>query len=456
MDPFAAAIKRMIYPAWAWKNGNARLQYLSQMEESQYWQREKLREYQRISLKRLVTHAYETCPYYREKFLNIGATPDDFQSIEDFKRFPTIAKEEIQENKETLISSKYSKSRLIKDMTGGSTGSPLVFYYEQDRRESREAASFRHDRWAGWDIGSRRAIIWGAPQDIKITGNVIGKLKAQLRWWIIDRSLILDAACLDEATMHAFARKLIHYKPTVIQAYANTLGLFARYLNSENIKGITPKGIICSAEVLTAENRSMIENTFNSPVYNRYGSREFGVIASECSQHEGMHINAENLFVEVLPQNGTNNEQEGEIAVTDLKNMAMPLIRYKIKDMGRLKNEPCSCSRGLPLMELTGGRVTDFLTASNGSKISGIVVATYVITNIPGIKQIQFLQTEYGAVTVNLVKGIGWTSLSHGDLIARIHQYLGKDMQIKIVEQEHIPHEKSGKYRFSISTLSDC
>jgi phenylacetate-CoA ligase len=280
-------------------------------------------------------------------------------------------------------------------------------------------------------------------------------MKDRIREWIHERRLILDASSLDEASMSAFAKKLIRFQPSVIQAYANTLGLFAQFVKAENIKGISPRGIVCSAECLTEENRTLIEETFGCPVYNRYGSREFSVIASECSEHQGMHINAENLLVEVLSNGKPCIEEDGEIVITDLKNFAMPMIRYRIKDVGRIKEKICSCSRGLPLMELSGGRTTDFLTATNDSKVSGIVIATYVITNLPGIRQIQFVQNERGSVTVNLAKGRDWSSQTLVELTARVQRYLGQSMQLQVVFADEIPLEKSGKYRFSKSTLAN-
>jgi phenylacetate-CoA ligase len=316
--------------------------------------------------------------------------------------------------------------------------------------DSRVAATLRHNRWAGWNIGDRSAMLWGAPQDTKVSGRITDRV----RDWIMDRRLILDASTLTESTMAEFAEKLIQYKPDVLQAYANTLGLFARYVQSSGIKGIRPRAIVCSAEVLTDTNRVLIERTFKCPIYNRYGCREVAVIASECEKHHGLHVNAENLLVEVMADRRSVVGQEGEILITDLRNLAMPLIRYRIRDIGRLKDGVCSCGRGLPLMELTGGRVTDFLVATDGRQVSGIVLATYVITNIPGIRQVQFVQHRPGAIIVNLVKGAEWDDRAADDLRGRVRSYLGGDMAVETVFRDEIPLEKSGKYRFSISTVT--
>ena len=448
-DVVGGLIRNVVYPLWALKNGSVRLKYLAQLEQSQYWSRELIEANQLALFQRVFSHAYESCPYYRRKFQLAGVAPADIRSLRDIDQVPVITKDEIQENRELMVSTLVDRGSLIPDMTGGSTGSPMQFYYDKDRQDSREAAALRHDRWSGWNIGNRRAILWGAPQDTKLQSDWKGRARERL----LERRIILDASSIDDKSMSSFLEELLRYQPAIIQAYANTLGLFARYVHSRGGTDLRPKAIITSAEVLTHENRRLIEDVFSCRVYNRYGSREVSVIASECSEHQGMHINAENLLVEVLVDGRSTVDQDGEIVITDLRNLAMPMIRYRIKDVGRIKREPCSCSRGLPLMELSGGRVTDFLTATNGSKVSGIVIATYVITNLRGIRQIQFMQAKAGTVEVNLVRGPDCSEQTLKELEQRLHRFLGTDMRVHVNFLTQIPMEKSGKYRFSISSL---
>ena len=450
VDLSALLIRRVLYPLWTLKNRSSRLRYFAELEKSQYWSTKMLVDQQWTLFKTIVSHAFETCPYYRQKFREAGIAPSDLRSSADIDSIPTITKEEIQEHRNEMVSTKYSMDSLIGDMTGGSTGSPLQFYYDKDRLDSRVGATLRHNRWAGWDVGNRAAILWGAPQDTKVTS----KLKDRIRNWVQERRLVLDASALSETAMADFARELIRYRPTVLQAYSNTLGLFARYIQAQRIEGIRPRGIICSAEVLTEDNRRLIEETFGCSVFNRYGCREFAVIASECDAHQGLHINAENLLVEAVNNGRSCIDEDGEIVITDLRNLAMPMIRYRIRDVGRVKRASCSCGRGLPLMQLAGGRVTDFLVATNGNKVSGIVIATYVITNLPGIRQIQFVQNELGSLTINLVKAPDWTATNMTELMARIRRYLGDDIRLKTEFKDHIPLQQSGKYQFSISTLT--
>ena len=446
-DITALLIRHVIFPAWVRKNRSARLTYLRQFEQTQFWSREAIANFQWMRVKQLLSHAFESCPFYRRKFAAAGLNPLDIQSPSDLSNVPTTSKQEIQEHGPDLLASTSRREELVQDMTGGSTGSPLIFHYDRDRLDSRVAATFRHDRWAGWDIGEKVGLLWGAPREARAAGRE--RWRAQL----LGRSVILDASVLNDERMREFAFRLRRYRPTVIQAYAITMALFARFVQAEGIHDIRPKSIICSAELLTDDNRELIERTFGCPVFNRYGSREFAVIASDCGARAGMHINAENLVVEVLANGRPTTEVEGEIVITDLANYAMPLIRYRTADIGLLRTNPCACGRGLPLLDLVGGRVTDFMTTTSGAKVSGIVMATYVITKIPGIRQVQFVQRNPDRVEVNLVRGPEWSDRSADELTRRIGTFLGHTMGVDIVLRENIPLDPSGKHRFSISTL---
>jgi phenylacetate-CoA ligase len=450
MDPTALLIRKALFPAWVRKNRSARLVYLRDLERTQYLTPPQVRDLQWGQLTSLLEHAYEHCPFYRRKFEAAGLTPADIRRHEDLALVPPTTKTEIQEHQRDLIAAPYRERTLIKDMTGGSTGSPMVFYYDEDRRDSRAGAALRHDRWTGWDIGDKIAVLWGAPRDVARQP----RWQTRVRDWIIQRSLILDASAIDDAAMLAFCEKLRAYRPQFVLAYANTLALFARFVRKAGLTPMRPKAIICSGEFLTAENRELIESTFGCPVFNRYGSREFSVIASECTEHAGMHVNAENLLVEVVVNGIPTVGQEGEIVVTDLRNRAMPLIRYQTRDTGRLDAGACRCGRGLPLLHLTGGRTTDFLTAVNGQQVSGIVLSTYGITDIVGIRQVQFVQERLGAVTARIARGPEWSDQSLAALVARIHGLLGETMTIETEYVDRIPLEASGKYRFSVSRLS--
>jgi phenylacetate-CoA ligase len=449
MDIAAALVRRVVYPIWEAKNGTAKLRHLREFEQFQFASPERVRERQWSEFREIVTHAFRSCPFYRAKFTAAGFTPADLRTPDDVWRIPTTSKQEIQEHLSEMLAEGVAQDQIIRDMTGGSTGRPMVVYYDRQRFDRRVAATIRHNRWAGWDIGDKVAAVWGATRDVRQAS-----LSARVRNRVINRQLILDASAIDDARMGEFARTLVRYKPKAMLGYANALGLFARFVIAEGISGIRPRGIVSSAEVLTERDRADIERAFGCPVFDRYGSRELGIIASECEAHRGMHVNAEDLFVEVLTGGRPVVVGEtGDIVITDVRNRVMPMIRYRTMDLGRAAEHPCSCGRGLPLIELAGGRVTDFLVSAAGQKVSGIVLATYVITDVEGVGQVQFVQRARDAVLVRIVKGGGWSDHSQQRLIRRVRDYLGDEMQVQVEFTPAIPLEASGKYRFSISEL---
>ena len=90
-------------------------------------------------------------------------------------------------------------------------------------------------------------------------------------------------------------------KPSILIGYPSTLYHIAKYIEDNDIYLEIPY-IITSSEILYDFQRYYIESRFNSEIFNRYGSREFGAIAQECDQHSGLHINSEHLVLDFLDQ----------------------------------------------------------------------------------------------------------------------------------------------------------
>lgn len=451
MDIYASIAKYIVHPLWVLKDRSSELRYLKGYKKTQFYTPEQIKELQWQRLMKILAHAYNTCPFYSKRFNDAGITPSDIKSPEDMLKIPPLSKSDIQNHLEELKSKNFLDKDLIRDKTGGSTGSPLVFYYDKDRLYSRQAAAMRHDSWIGWDIGMKMALLWGAVNDLSGFNSIKGKLRNLL----LSRKVVLDTSSISEEKLWNFVYELKRHNPRFFLAYANAMVLFAKFVKDNKITGINPAAIITSAEVLTPENRGLIETVFGCKIYNRYGCRELSVIASECSFHTGLHINAENLYVEFV-RDGRHAipGETGEIVITDLLNYGMPLIRYKIGDIGSPIDKICPCGRGLPLMDMVSGRVTDFIVTPDKKLISGVAIATYVITNISGIKQIQFIQDTKERLKIKLVKNSEFTEESLDKLNNNIIKFLGSKIKTEIEYVDNIPVEKSGKYQFSISKVS--
>jgi phenylacetate-CoA ligase len=443
--------KNIVYPLICLKNKSSHLRYLRELEKSQFFSAKAMYDLQNKRFLHIVKEAFTNVPYYSATFENAGTLPENINGLKDITKLPTLSRKNIQENLVKLVSKNFDINVLIKDKTGGSTGSPINFYYDEERLDWRKASVSRHDRWAGLDIGVKHAVLWGARNDLQGFKSV----KSKIYSFLTTKGLVLDASAINGETLDRFTHALYAFRPTIILAYARTLSFYARYLKEAGIMPPSPHAIVTSAELLTDEDRILIEDVFKSHVFNRYGCREFSMIASECA-HGTMHINDECLYIEFVRPDGSVCEpgEEGEIVITDLLNTAMPMIRYRIGDIGMLINEKCPCGRGLRIMKMTSGRVTDFLISSTGTRVSGVAIATYVITNITGINQVQFIQKKKGEVTVLVVKNTLFDQNKTLQELERNIKAFLEDTRIDITIVDTIPLAASGKMQFCINTIS--
>ncbi|HEY7155077.1 MAG TPA: hypothetical protein VH575_14030 [Gemmataceae bacterium] len=452
MTFYPKLVRNIFVPLSLWRAGElAQLRYLREFERTQFLTAEEVRQLQWQRLRTLLEHAYDQCPFYRQRFDRAGLTPGDLRGLEDLRPLPVLEKRDIQEQGEEMVARNWPRNDLIPNQTGGSTGAPVSFYLSKARKCSRAAATLRHNRWAGWRVGDRAAIIWGAPRD-----RPDNSWRVRLRGTLLREPLWLDTANITEANMVAFHAALSRWRPRIVQAYARSAVLFAQYLQARGLTPHRPHAIVTSAEVLEADERRLLEDVFGCSVFNRYGCREVSVVASECPAHRGLHIMAEGLHVEIETPHGPAVPGEmGSILVTDLLNHAMPLIRYRIGDLGAWAAGTCPCGRGLPRLERVAGRVTDFLVGCDGRLVSGVYLATYVVAQRPSLGQVQILQHKAGAVTYRIRPGRDFHPERDLDYLrTTTRQHLGEEAAIDSEVVQELPAEPSGKFLFSRSTVA--
>ncbi|MBD3257041.1 hypothetical protein GF377_01315 [candidate division GN15 bacterium] len=443
-------IKHVIEPLVAHREGSDHLKELAKLERSQYFSPDRIAELQFERLRALLTYANDHCRFYARRLSEAGINPARITGPDDINSLPPITKRDIQNSTDDMLSDEYVRDMLVLNQTGGSTGAPLRFYVNRERFFSRKAATYRHDRWSGWDIGHKMGVLWGNRVDFAAANSI----KARLRSHWYDRRLILDTSNITSENFAEFDRALNAYRPHVYLAYANAMFLFARYLKEKGGDYYRPRAVITSAELLTDEQRQLIQEVFDCPVFNRYGCRETSMIASECEHHQGMHIAAEHILLQIeRPVNGDNTDTPGKIIVTDLLNFGQPLIRYQIEDMGIPVDGTCSCGRGLPMMKLAGGRVTDFLVTPDNRVVSGAAMTIYFVATVPGVAQAQLVQREKDFLVLRIVRNDRFGDDSYKKIAEKVQEFFGPDMRHDLEFVDAIPSTASGKHRFSISEL---
>jgi phenylacetate-CoA ligase len=423
---------------------------LARLEKSQWLDPGALAEIRDRRLRALMDHIARHNPHYCRLWAEHGLSPGQIRGHDDLARLPIMTREHLQGHWQEMISTDLPAAQIVRDQTGGSSGKPLRFAMDRRRYFSRVAATYRHDRWAGWDFGRRTAVIWGHPQAFRHRPT----WRQRLRHRLFDTQIALDSSSLTAESMAGFVTALRAYRPTVLIGYANSVYLFARFLQARGLDLPAPRSIITSAEVLGPERRRVIEDCFGCPVFDRYGSRETSVIASECEAHEGLHICAEHLVVEVERGGKPAGPGEhGRILITDLSNLALPMIRYRNEDLGVPLDGPCACGRGLPRMAMAAGRETDFLVTPAGQLVSGVTLATYLTANAPGIQQAQLLQERPEEFTVRLVAGSAYGPETEDFFRRQIPKFVGAEMAWRLELVDRIEPLPSGKLAYCISRV---
>lgn len=423
--------------------------YLQELELTQWLSTKEIKKLQWLKLKKLLEYAYTNVPYYRKMFETQDMHPKDIVTPNDFRMLPILNKEKITENLSEIVSLAYNGRDLHKNSTGGSTGVNLRFFSDKKEVPIIQALVLLNDRWAGLELGDKHVLLWGSPFDTSIQYKLKSRIINRMY-----RLLFLSSYNLSKEVMHNYAKKIIQYKPKVMIGYSSSLYLFAQFLEANKIENINLKSIISSAEVLYDYQRDLIESVFGCNVFNRYGSREIGAIAQECSEHSGMHINAEHVYVECLKDGEPAAPGErGELVITDLDNYGMPFVRYTIGDIGVLSDRKCKCGRGLPILEKVGGRTFDIIVGTNGRHFDGHFFSILLRTAIEGIKQFQVVQESKSKMHIKIVVDEVFKSEYIGMLTDKIHEYCGEDMQVNFNIVDEIKPKKSGKFRFVISKV---
>jgi phenylacetate-CoA ligase len=165
---------------------------------------------------------------------------------------------------------------------------------------------------------------------------------------------------------------------------------------------------------------------------------------------------AEGLYVEIdTPDGPAVPGQVGSILVTDLLNPAMPLIRYRIGDVGSWASGACPCGRHLPRLAQVMGRVTDFLVGCSGQLVSGVFLATYVVAQRPSLGQVQIHQRRAGHLIWKLRPGPGFDPCTDGDYLLRAtREHLGPLATAEIEVVGGFASSPSGKFLFSCSSVT--
>ena len=389
--------------------------------------REELLRKQRTDFAAIVAFAAANVPYYAEC---LSLHPDSI---------PLLEKDAVRERLDDLLSRDADRRQVKLGHTGGSTGKPLAFWYDQAKHELMRAGMMRGFMMSGWQPGQKVLNFWGARQDVA-AGGVFGANWSDL----IAAEKTIAATEYSAAKLHAWARCIQRYRPVLLYGYASAMSELARFVIADRMA--MPRsliGVYSTAEVLTDAQRELMQQAFGCKVFNQYGCREVPNIAWEC-RHGNMHVFADLVYLESLRDDG-----EDRLIVTSLTNRLMPFIRYNLGDSGRLLDGECACGSPFPLLEMGMCRQNDWILGRAGQRIHpGVFI--HLLDGQTSIRQYQWVQRDPAHLTLNLVAAEKLGSDALAALTDKVRHLMGGNVALEVNHVAEIPRTSSGKHRFVI------
>ena len=440
-------VRNVSYPLWMWRDGRFSVirylrQYLAELDAPDGSRRQADRR-----LLHMLNHAVENVPYYRELGVSKSRSVDELAS--NLGRFPLLTKEIVKEQADELLSTTIDRDALMPSGTGGSTGTPMKFWRTNECIAQRKAQEAAFDAMMGYRWGKRMALFVSAAH----THGMLSGLKQAIRNSTCERMLRFDPNNANEEYLSGFQRRFERARPRYIRCFPNSLVLFAEFLAARGQSYDFVAAISVTGENLYTWQRELFESVFGARVFERYATKECGVIAGQSIDAEAMRIFTPGVHVEVIDRNGRPCEQNevGRIVVTDLFNEAMPLIRYDVGDLGSVSVETGPDGRTVPVMTKLLGRDRDIVLDSEGVPRPGYLFVELVSKLDTGM-QFQFVQESRSLLIVNVVTGDGPSSE-----IERVRretqQIVGPKVEVRVREVEKIERDGSGKYSYVISKL---
>jgi len=445
MGFYTALVSRFLFPVHERLKRHDTVALRRLMEEVQWWSPDRIAAFQLQRLRELLKDVSVNVPYYRDLFLKLSFDPASIQSASDLQRLPFLTKSVIRANTEAL---KHTHAQgLARFNTGGSSGEPLIFFIGNKRVSHDVAAKWRATRWWEVDIGDPEIVVWGSPIEL-------GK-QDRIKHWRdkLLRTQLLPAFEMSETKLDQFIATIRAVRPRMLFGYPSALTHIAKHAQKRGVD-MTDLGIkvaFVTSERLYDEQRSTIGQVFGCKVANGYGGRDAGFIAHECPAGN-MHLTADDVVVEIINEAGELQPAgtAGEIVVTHLSTNDFPFVRYRTGDIGVLGATPCSCGRGLPLLQDIQGRSTDFVVAADGTVLHGLSLI-YILRDLAGVQSFKVVQESKAMTRVLLVTDAAFSHDSMDLIVTGFKQRLGDSVQIQVDLVDNIPAEKSGKFRYIVS-----
>jgi phenylacetate-coenzyme A ligase PaaK-like adenylate-forming protein len=331
------------------------------LDRSQWWTTDERDAWIEAHLRSTLIAALEV-PFYRDAFAAAGFDPRvDFKSPRDLTMLPILTKQQVRREHDRLIDPSRRVPSII-GYTSGTTGQRLAMRLDEAFLAFDAACTFRHWSWSGFRLGQSMAAL----------RNYVPEREGDPLWRYsrTQNTMYFSAYHLTPQNCEQYIDRVLALRPTIIRGYPSSMKLFAEYAHRRRHQLSFVNAIITSSETLLPRDRETIEGTFGNKVFNWYGMTEPAMVLTECERHEGLHVNWEYGYAELLPSDDLPPD-EFRLVTTSFHNPTMPFIRYETGDIVRRYSDGrrCGCGRTMPLVHSISGRSDECIVTPDGRLI---------------------------------------------------------------------------------------
>ncbi len=436
----------------AWGIYSARQRYASSfrerlawLDESQWWSADQIAVYQDQQIAKMVKHAYATVPIYRRLMDGAGVSPKDVRCRDDLPKLPIVTKQQLRAGLPDFVSRDYSIRSLRRNMTSGTTGTPLVIYLTAEAQQFQWAVWWRHRARFGLHLGDK-FLTFGARLPV-----VRSSPDAPI--WRTNRAInqtYLSTYHLTDSTMRSVLDWLNTKEFAFFAGYPSAMYVLASYVRRSGLELVNrPRHIVSGSDALIPAFERTLADVFHAPVTDQYGSAEACGNFARC-ELGAYHLDAEFGYVELLPVEQDNDPRRRRLVFTGFANPAMPLIRFDIGDYGLVGDQVCPCGRESLTLNRIEGRTEDYIRTPDGRMAIGMNQA---LEWAPNLLEAQIRQDSVDSIDVLVVPDSGYGKKDEDTLTRELRYRLGDEMTIRFHLVDQIPRTESGKFRAVVSTL---
>ena len=406
-----------------------------------------LRSLQQQKLRKIVNYAYHNVPLFKKRFDEAKVKPESIKTLDDVKKIPFTIKNDLRDNYPLGILA-VPQSRLYSlHASSGTTGKPIVMAYTRGDLE-------RWGRLTGRALDVAGVRKGDVVQNMYGYGLFTGGLGLHYGARAVGANIIPTSTGNTKRQL-MLLKDLRSSVVTCVPSYMVYLCEASRAEGYEPKRDFALRIGVFGAEPWSEEARKRIEDAFGLCAHDIYGMSElYGPgVGIECEEKNGLHVWGDEFLVETInPDTGDVLEpgKEGELVFTMLSREAMPLLRYRTRDLSRVFEEECSCGRCHPRIQRIKGRSDDMLIVGGVNVFPSQV--EHVLMNIPSLgDQYQIIVSHKELDRLAVKVETSSDKLNDRTLLKQIQDdlqaVLGINADVELVEFGTLPRSEVGKAR---------